>query len=104
MNWARRKEFVNAVLVLGASYDDIEWEDIELDGVAGEQFDKTVELAEVDPSQVNVYIKTAIKFEVPVEGLEADGEFGEKWAEVIALAKQKEDVEHDAPLQTPDDN
>lgn len=86
--WPRRAEFVDAVLVLGCSYSVLDWGEVVLDGVAGEKFDKVVELAQMSANLVNDCIQAAISFGVPVEGLVADGEFGPKWAEVVRFCKE----------------
>ena len=39
----------------------------------------------------------ALKLGVPLEGLAADGEFGGKWDEVVALCKAGDPAPEDAP-------
>jgi len=89
-NWPRRAEFVNAVLLLGASYGgSVKWKSVILDGVAGKQFDKALEDANDSgfPDQRYDFVKIALKMGVPIKGLKADGTFGHKWAEVVKLCK-----------------
>jgi hypothetical protein len=87
--WANRELFVNCLLSVAVSYADLDWDDTELDGVAGNQFDEAIKGASESRDQRNEYIKLAIKLGVPVEGLKADGEFGDKWNQVVELCKTR---------------
>ncbi len=88
--WPQRELFVNFVLLLGLAWEDLLLEEVEFDGVAGVQFDKVLGSCAEDEWCENRkdLIRLALKLEVPVEGLEADGEFGPEWAEVVALCKE----------------
>ncbi len=88
--WSRRGEFVNLVLAIACGWGNVAFEETEFDGVAGEQFDRAVDPKLCEEEQCNDYIRIALQLGVPVEGLEADGEFGPKWAEVVALAKEED--------------
>lgn len=89
--WPRRAEFVNAVLAWGAGnrYVDVTMDELKFDGTAGALFDRTTndELTSVECDEL---IIMALKFGAPVDGLVADGSFGSKWVEVIALAKEED--------------
>lgn len=87
--WPRRAEFVNMVLAWAVAYGYVDLDNVEFDGVAGKNFDTAIRHDALNSSDINEVITFAIKLGVPVEGLVADGEFGAKWAEVVALAKSE---------------
>ena len=85
--WPRRAEFVNMVIAMGVVRGGVVLGDVEYDGIAGKQFDIAVANVEAG-REANYHIGTALKLGVPVEGLEADGVFRDKWSEVVTLCKE----------------
>ena len=101
--WARKGEFINSILVLAVSFGDLQFEEVELNGVAGPMFDKAVEAATqdtADDDQRDDYIKAALLYGAPVEDLAPDGTFGEEWEKVVALCKEPVVVDHTAENAT----
>lgn len=86
--WKRRAEFVNTILAMAITAGDLTHDEVDLDGIAGDQFDSAIRLAAIDEDQRKDYLWLAIELEAPVEGLENDGKFGEKWTEVLALCEE----------------
>jgi hypothetical protein len=77
------------MLAMGVFDGSIELEDVKFDGVAGAKFDSAVNPANIATViQRNDCIGIALKLDVPVEGLVANGVFGEKWEQVVVLCKQ----------------
>jgi hypothetical protein len=93
VKWPRRAEFVNMLLAMGIAYGDIRLRDVVFDGIAGNLFDKAIRKARNSDMQCNEYVGVALKLGVPIEGLVADGTFGEKWEEVVALCKEEASLE-----------
>lgn len=108
--WPGRRMFVDMVLWNGVANGDVDMDDVQFDGVAGSNFDKAVRAAkEAGEGDRDLLINLALKLRVPVYGLEADGNFGAKWAEVVALCKgEPGDVWHvpvsASPMKEDDDN
>ena len=94
-----RGEFVNMVLAWGLASGAIALEELRFDGVAGSHFYKALAHATM-AFERNDLITMALQLGAPVEGLEADGTFGEKWAEVVALCKGGDEAPMFDPVAT----
>jgi hypothetical protein len=85
--WPQKGEFINMILAWGLAHQLVSLEDLQFDGVAGENFDEIV--SGLDYDDADEVITMALHLQVPVKGLIADGELGEKWKEVVALCKEE---------------